>query len=59
MVNSWIGGQVDEMVALINQQVIPEPNECCKNCAYSEQYARVVHPDRNSGSHLVQRRLLF
>ena len=35
--------QLDEMVALINQYEIPEPNECCKNCAYSEQYAKAIH----------------
>ncbi len=51
--------QIDEMVALMNQHEIPEPNECCKNCAYSEQYAKVVHPEGNSGSKPVQRRLFF
>ena len=35
--------QVDEMVALMNQHEIPEPNECCKNCAYADQYAKAVH----------------
>ena len=38
-----IEGQVDEMVDLMNQHEIPEPNECCKNCAYSEQYAKAIH----------------
>ena len=38
-----IQGQVDAMVALMNQHEIPEPNQSCKNCAYSEQYAKLVH----------------
>ncbi len=51
--------QLDEMVALMNQHEIPEPNECCKNCAYADQYAKVVHPEGNSESKSVQRRLFF
>ena len=35
--------QLDAMVALMNQHQIPESNECCKNCAYSEQYAKAIH----------------
>ena len=54
-----IEGQVDSMVALMNQHQIPEPNECCKNSAYSEQYAKAVHLDGNSESKPVQRRLFF
>tara|TARA_Y100001968_G_C19427074_1_gene754952 strand:- start:1123 stop:1977 length:855 start_codon:yes stop_codon:yes gene_type:complete len=38
-----ISGQVDEMLALMNQHEIPQPNQSCKNCAYSEQYAKVIH----------------
>ncbi len=41
---SWIEEKVDEMVALMNQHQIPQPHESCKNCAYSEQYAKVIHP---------------
>ena len=40
---SWIEEEVDEMVYLMNQDQIPEPNESCKNCAYSDQYSRTVH----------------
>ena len=54
-----IEGQVDEMVALMNQHEIPEPNECCKNCAYADQYAKAVHPEGNTGNKPVQRRLFF
>ncbi len=42
---SWIEEEIDDMVYLMNQNQIPEPNESCKNCAYSEQYAKVIHPD--------------
>ena len=30
------------MVSLMNNHQIPEPNTSCKNCAYSEQYAKLV-----------------
>jgi len=55
--SDWIESKVDEMVALMNQHEIPEANECCKNCAYSEQYAKVVRPEGKSESKPVQRRL--
>ena len=42
--------QLDDMVALMNQQQIPEPNQCCKNCAYSEQYAKAIHQVGGNGS---------
>ena len=42
--------QLDEMVALMNQHEIPEPNECCKNCAYSEQYAKAIHHVGGNGT---------
>ena len=48
----WIESKVDEMVALMNQHKIPEAHRSCKNCAYSDQYAKVVHSDGNSGPQL-------
>ncbi len=42
--------QFNEMVALMNQHEIPEPNACCKNCAYSEQYAKVIHQVGGNGT---------
>ncbi len=39
----WIENKIDEMVNLMNESQIPEPNPSCKNCAYSEQYARVIN----------------
>ena len=35
--------KLDEMIALMNQHEIPEPNKSCKNCAYSEQYAKAIY----------------
>ena len=57
--SDWIESKLDAMVALMNQHEIPEPNECCKNCAYSEQYAKAVHPEGNGERKPVQRRLFF
>ena len=39
----WIDNKVTEMIDLMNQHEIPESNECCKNCAYSDQYSKAVH----------------
>ena len=30
------------MVALMNNENIPEPNLSCKNCAYAEQYSKLI-----------------
>ena len=38
----WIEEEIDSMVSLMNNDQIPEPNLSCKNCAYSEQYAKLV-----------------
>ena len=38
----WIEKEIDAMVSLMNNEQIPEPNLSCKNCAYSEQYAKLV-----------------
>ena len=32
----------ERWVSLMNNDQIPEPNLSCKNCAYSEQYAKLV-----------------
>ena len=34
----------------MNQHQIPELNECCKNCAYLEQYAKAIHQVGGNGS---------
>ena len=38
----WIENKVDEMVDLMNSCQLPSQNLSCKNCAYSEQYAKVI-----------------
>ena len=38
----WIEEEIDSMISLMNNDQIPEPNLSCKNCAYSEQYAKMV-----------------
>ena len=38
----WIPEKIEEMVKLMNNNKIPASNISCKNCAYSEQYAKVV-----------------
>ncbi len=40
--SNWIEKKLDEMVNLMNQYEIPPSNECCKNCAYAEQYSRIT-----------------
>ena len=41
--SDWIENKIDGMVSLMNNHQIPEPNTSCKNCAYSEQYAKLVY----------------
>ena len=38
----WIPEKIEEMVKLMNNNKIPASNISCKNCAYSEQYAKVI-----------------
>jgi len=38
----WIDNKIDEMVNVMNDKQVPEQNLSCKNCAYSEQYAKVI-----------------
>ena len=41
----WIDNKIDEMVNVMNDKQVPEQNLSCKNCAYSEQYAKVINDD--------------
>ena len=38
----WIEDKINEMILLMNNDQIPESNLSCKNCAYSEQYAKLL-----------------
>ena len=39
----WIDNKIDEMINVMNCKQVPEQNLSCKNCAYSEQYAKVIN----------------
>ena len=39
---NWIDNQVGNMINLLNQDQIPESNYACKNCAYSNQYLKLL-----------------
>ena len=38
----WIETQLDKMVKVMNQSNIPESNKSCKNCAYADQYSKII-----------------
>tara|TARA_Y100001978_G_C23702411_1_gene442036 strand:+ start:3670 stop:4524 length:855 start_codon:yes stop_codon:yes gene_type:complete len=42
---NWIENKIDEMISLMNNNQIPDANESCKNCAYSEQYAKSIYKE--------------
>ena len=42
---NWIEDELDKMISLMNNQKMPNFNLSCKNCAYSEQYARLINKD--------------
>ena len=35
--SDWIPEKVGDMVTLMNQYAVPDPNPSCKNCAYAKQ----------------------
>lgn len=41
----WIDNKIDEMINVMNCKQVPEQNLSCKNCAYSEQYAKIISND--------------
>ena len=38
---SWITSKVEQMIALMNQKTVPQPNSSCENCAYARQRNRI------------------
>ena len=38
----WIEKKIEEMIHVMNSFDVPPSNQSCKNCAYSEQYAKIV-----------------
>ena len=52
--NDWIESRLDEMVALMNQSEIPESNPSCKNCAYADQYSKILFSGNRSQKEITQ-----
>ena len=50
----WIENKIDAIVSLMNIDQIPEQNLSCKNCAYSEQYAKLVCNSVKANSEEIQ-----
>jgi len=50
----WMENKLDEMISVMNSTEIPESNSSCKNCAYSEQYAKNIYPEINSAKSEIQ-----
>ena len=50
----WIENKIDEMVNLMNNSQMPESNLSCKNCAYSEQYAKLICNEMNEDNVEIQ-----
>ncbi len=52
--NDWLKNRSDEMVALMNQSDIPESNPSCKNCAYADQYSKILFSVNSNQKELTQ-----
>ena len=50
----WIENKIDEMINLMNSTEIPKSNLSCKNCAYSEQYAKNIYTEINPEKSEIQ-----
>jgi len=50
----WIENKIDEMINLMNSTEIPKSNLSCKNCAYSEQYAKNIYTEINPEKREIQ-----
>ena len=50
----WLENKIEEMLNVMNSQEIPESNVSCKNCAYSEQYAKTIYTEINSDKREIQ-----
>jgi len=52
--NDWIENRLDEMVELMNQEKIPESHSSCKNCAYADQYSKIIFPENSNQKEITQ-----
>ena len=50
----WIENKINEMINLINNSQLPKQNLSCKNCAYSEQYTKVISKNLEEDSFEIQ-----
>ena len=50
----WIENKIDEMILLMNNDKVPDANQSCKNCAYSEQYAKSIYKELDNEIKEVQ-----
>ena len=52
--HDWIESRLDKMVALMNQPEIPESNPSCKNCAYADQYSKILFSGNSGQKEITQ-----
>jgi len=50
----WIEKKIEEMIHVMNSFDVPPSNQSCKNCAYSEQYAKTIYKEINSDNNDMQ-----
>ena len=51
---NWIENKLEEMINVMNSTEIPKSNLSCKNCAYSEQYAKTIYREINHDKSEIQ-----
>ena len=51
---NWIEKEIDKMIQVLNNNNIPESNSSCKNCAYSEQYAKTIYKELDNKNEELQ-----
>ena len=51
---NWIENKLEEMINVMNSTDIPKSNLSCKNCAYSEQYAKTIYKEINLDKSEIQ-----
>ena len=50
----WIESQLDAMVKVMNQNKIPASNKSCKNCAYADQYSKIIFSENSIQKEITQ-----
>tara|TARA_Y100001968_G_scaffold308913_1_gene328232 strand:+ start:441 stop:734 length:294 start_codon:yes stop_codon:yes gene_type:complete len=52
--NDWIESRLDAMVEVMNKHEIPESNKSCKNCAYADQYSKIIFSVNSTQKEITQ-----